>query len=279
MVRESPSWQLRVGTPASAIADDVFGYSGFEEHVARPVRRLEIGTPCPTLIMALGSEFRVSPISGRSPFTCQSLFVGPAASPVIVEHGGELRCVEVPLSPWATAAIFGPAQGWPGHATPLNEVWKRAGGELEESLAGLPSWAGRFEMLDQILSVKIPARCGPPSKLRWAWNEVSHLGGDARVNKLAASLGWSSRHFITKFQESVGLTPKAQARRWRFQKARTYLDQTSLSLAQVAGLCGYSDQSHLTREFRELGSCTPAAYRAVRFANLPGLPAEATEGQ
>ena len=63
IVQESPSWQLRVGTPASTIANDMFGYSGFEEHVARPVRRLEIGTPCPTLIIALGSEFRVSPIS------------------------------------------------------------------------------------------------------------------------------------------------------------------------------------------------------------------------
>jgi AraC-like DNA-binding protein len=278
-VQESLSWQLQVGTPAPAIAGDVFGYSGYDEHVARPVRRLEIGTPCPTLIIALGSEFRVSPISSRSAFTCQSLFVGPAASPVTVEHGGELRCIEVSLSPWATAAIFGPAGGWPGQVAPLNEVWRRAGGELEDTLAGSPSWAERFEMLDQIFGLEIPARCGPPSKLRWAWNEVKHLGGDARVNKLAASLGCSSRHFIAKFQETTGLTPKAQARRWRFQKARTYLDRTSLPLAEVAALCGYSDQSHLTREFRELGACTPAAYRAVRFSDLPGLPAEANQAQ
>jgi AraC-like DNA-binding protein len=212
-------------------------------------------------------------------FTCQSLFVGPAASPVTVGHGGEMRCIEVSLSPWATAAIFGPAEGWPVHVSPLNEVWERAGGEIEESLAGLPSWAARFEMLGQIFGAAIPVRCGPPSKLRWAWNEVSQLGGDARIKKLAASLGWSSRHFISKFQEITGLTPKAQARRWRFQKARTYLDHTSLPLAEVAALCGYSDQSHLTREFRELGGCTPAAYRAVRFSDLPGLPAEANQAQ
>jgi AraC-like DNA-binding protein len=261
------------------MADDVFGYSGYAEHVARPVRRLEIGTPCPMLIIGLGSEFRVSPISSLSAFTCQSLFVGPAASAVVVEHGGEMRCIEVSLSPWAAAAILGPAKGWPVHVAPLNEIWQRAGGELEESLTGLPSWAARFKMLDHIFGVEIPARCAPPSKLRWAWDEVSHLGGDARVSKLAASLGWSSRHFISKFQEIAGLTPKAQARRWRFQKARIYLNQTSHSLAQVAALCGYSDQSHLTREFRELGSCTPAAYRAVRFSDLPGLPAEATEAK
>jgi len=278
-VQESPSWQLQVGTPAPAIAGDVFGYSGYDEHVARPVRRLEIGTPCPTLIIGLGSEFRVSLISSRSAFTCQSLFVGPAASAVVVEHGGEMRCIEVSLSPWAAAAMLGPAEGWPVHVAPLNEVWQRTGGEVEESLTGLPSWAARFEMLDHIFGAEIPAQCARPSKLRWVWNEVSQLGGDARVYKLAASLGWSSRHFISKFEEITGLTPKAQARRWRFQKARTYLDQTSLSLAQVAALCGYSDQGHLTREFRELGSCTPAAYRAVRFSDLPGLPAEAIEAK
>jgi hypothetical protein len=148
---------MQVGTPASAIAGEVFGYSGFDENVAHPVRRLEIGAPCPTLIIGLDSEFRVSQLSSQSAFTCQSLFVGPAASPVIVAHGGELRCIEVSLSPWATTAILGPAGGWPGHAAPLNEVWHQAGGELEESLAGLPSWAARFKMLDQIFGLEIPA--------------------------------------------------------------------------------------------------------------------------
>jgi AraC-like DNA-binding protein len=229
------------------------------------------------LIIGLDSAFRVSPISSRSAFDCQSLFVGPAASPVIVEHDGELRCIEVSLSPWATGAIFGPAEGWPEDVTSLNEVWQCAGGELEESLARSSSWAARFKMLDETIGSRMPAPRAQTSGLRWAWNELARLGGDVSVNKLAASLGWSTRHFISKFQEITGLTPKAQARRLRFQKARACLDETSFSLAQVATLCGYSDQSHLTREFRELGSCTPASYRAVRFADLPGLPAEAID--
>jgi AraC-like DNA-binding protein len=172
---------------------------------------------------------------------------------------------------------FGPAGGWPRHVAPLREIWERAGGELEESLDRVPSWAARFAMLDDLFGVRIPAMSTQSNKLRWAWNKISRLAGDVRIHKLAAGLGWSSRHFISTFRETVGLTPKAHARRCRFQKARTCLDQTSLSLAEVAALCGYSDQSHLTREFRELGSCTPAAYRAVRFSDLPGLPAEAAD--
>jgi hypothetical protein len=169
-VKESLLWQLQLGTPAPAIRADVFAYSGYEEHVARPVRRLEIGTPCPTLIIGFRSEVRISPISSQSTFSCESLFVGPAASPVTVEHGGELRCIEGSLSPWATAVIFGPAEAWPRHAAPLHEVWQRAGGEVEESLAGLPSSAARFEMLDQIFGLEISTKSAPPNNIgaeRW----------------------------------------------------------------------------------------------------------------
>jgi hypothetical protein len=85
-VQESPSWRLQVGTPAPALAGDVFGYSGYDEHVARPIRRLEIGTPCPTLIIGLGSEFRVSPISSRWRRT--ALYRGIAQS---LGNGGDFR--------------------------------------------------------------------------------------------------------------------------------------------------------------------------------------------
>jgi hypothetical protein len=179
-VKATPSWRRQIGSPAQPIAGDVLGYSGFEENVTHPVRRLEIGTPCPMLIIGLDSEFRVSPISSQSAFTCQSLFVGPAASPVTVEHSGKLCCVEVSLNPWAAAAIFGPAEGWPGHVMPLSEIWKKAGGELEESLAGVPSWTARFMMLDDVFGVAIPAMTTQSNKLRWAWNEISRLGGHAR---------------------------------------------------------------------------------------------------
>jgi AraC-like DNA-binding protein len=49
------------------------------------------------------------------------------------------------------------------------------------------------------------------------------------------------------------------------------------TLADTAAACGYSDQSHFTREFGAFVGCTPAAYRAARFADLPGTPASVLE--
>jgi len=78
---------------------------------------------CPRYYPA-GFRVSSSPISSRSGLPVKALFVGPAASPVTVEHGGELRCIEVSLSP-GNAAIFGAEGGWP-NVSPLNEVWQRA---------------------------------------------------------------------------------------------------------------------------------------------------------
>ena len=51
------------------------------------------------------------------------------------------------------------------------------------------------------------------------------------------------------------------ARVLRFNRA-VHLVTDGEDLATVAAACGYYDQPHLTREFRELAGRTPAAFAA-----------------
>lgn len=80
-------------------------------------------------------------------------------------------------------------------------------------------------------------------------------------------------HLAACFRDATGVTPKVAARRLRFDRARGMVEASGLGLADIAAACGYSDQSHLTREFTELAGCAPATYRAARFPDLPGTPA------
>jgi transcriptional regulator GlxA family with amidase domain len=111
-------------------------------------------------------------------------------------------------------------------------------------------------------------------EIRWAWSEIKRLNGNVAIAQMARSIGWSSRHFVSCFREQIGLTPKAASRRFRFDRARRLVDGLAPALAEVALVCGYSDQSHLTREFQELAGCSPAAYRFARFSDLPGIAAD-----
>lgn len=59
------------------------------------------------------------------------------------------------------------------------------------------------------------------------------------------------------------MNPKEYARIVRFQKSLKLMqNQTeNISQAQIAYQCGYSDQSHFIREFRELSRYTPLSLK------------------
>jgi AraC-like DNA-binding protein len=99
--------------------------------------------------------------------------------------------------------------------------------------------------------------------------EVGHVwhrlqGGAASVTALAAEVGWSRRHLAERFRREIGLPPKVAARVLRFERAKAELlrPDTAPRLADVAASCGYADQAHLTREWRELAGCTPSQWLA-----------------
>jgi AraC-like DNA-binding protein len=81
---------------------------------------------------------------------------------------------------------------------------------------------------------------------------------NARLARLAHM---SVRAFERKFQAVFHMTPQKYLRKLRMRTASRALVSTGQTLAEVAAGCGFSDQSHFTREFRRHFGRTPRAYR------------------
>ena len=65
---------------------------------------------------------------------------------------------------------------------------------------------------------------------------------------------------IARFREQIGVAPKTLARVIRFDRAvRLLRASAQQGLAEIAFACGYFDQAHMNREFRELAGTTPKA--------------------
>jgi AraC-like DNA-binding protein len=95
-------------------------------------------------------------------------------------------------------------------------------------------------------------------------------GGRHSVVALADEIGISVRTLHRDFTSVVGLPVKSFASIVRFQRAMRYIQASpSMALAEIATECGYSDQAHMTREFRFLGGFTPSARPDVPIINLP----------
>lgn len=79
------------------------------------------------------------------------------------------------------------------------------------------------------------------------------------VTELASIACLGKKQFERLFHETVGANPKEYARIVRFQKSLKLLQHSSghANQAQLACQCGYADQSHFIREFKQFSGHTP----------------------
>jgi AraC-like DNA-binding protein len=99
---------------------------------------------------------------------------------------------------------------------------------------------------------------------------------------LARLAHMSVRAFERKFRAIFHLTPQKYLRKLQMRMASRALVYTEQPLADVALRCGFSDQSHFTREFRRHFGRTPREYRhhyALGFGDAVPVIESAATGQ
>ncbi len=90
----------------------------------------------------------------------------------------------------------------------------------------------------------------------------AELDAPLRATDLAALAHLSSSHFCRAFKARFGQPPHAYVLRRRVERAKCLMvSGTPQSLADIALTCGLSDQSHLTRVFRQITGESPGAWR------------------
>ena len=88
-----------------------------------------------------------------------------------------------------------------------------------------------------------------------------HLAEDLHLTQLAALIPMSPHYFSSLFKQSVGLSPHQYVIRSRVERARKLLLSEQLSIAEIACLVGFANQSHLNRHFKRWFGMTPKAIR------------------
>ena len=92
-------------------------------------------------------------------------------------------------------------------------------------------------------------------------------GGQAlSVSDMSRAVGLSESWFSHLFKNTTGTTPLQWQLRQRVELAQSLLSDSNLSVADVAGRLGFTDQAHLTKVFRQVTGDTPAAWRRSQLS-------------
>jgi AraC-like DNA-binding protein len=89
------------------------------------------------------------------------------------------------------------------------------------------------------------------------------LSNSPDVEAAAVSLGVSRRQLERRFKARVGMPPKHFARIRRFQRVFHAMEEDSAGWVDAAADCGYYDQAHLIRDFRDFAGEPPSQLLAA----------------
>ena len=264
--------ELVFGNPGPELRAHVRGYCGYFESGSGLTPRVELPSGTVGLIVGFGPSVGIAYPRHRSGSTTRatSFVAGLHDSYAVAESIGWQHGLQVDLTPIGAHMLLGvPMDSLANRVVELEEVLGEFAARLVEQLYETATWQARFDVLDAAIASRVATAREPSPAISWAWRRLTETGGRLGIGALADELGSSRQYLVTRFREEVGLPPKTLARILRFQRAIRLLardDETRLTW--IAHECGYYDQAHFNRDFREFAGSTPSEFLLARLATI-----------
>ena len=216
----------------------------------------------PELIFNFGDPFRAVGNNGETIEQPLLMLVGQITGPFTVVPTGRMDLIAVRFRPHGAALVCDDlgaiTDTWvDGAMLPVLALV-----DLYDLMREAPDATTRIDLIGGWLRACAQLRPSPDFDVVQAVEAIEESHGTISLDALAETLDVSLRQLQRRFAKQVGIAPKLLARIRRFQRVFSAWRDDAGSLARVAAECGYFDQSHLIRDFRELAGAAPAAFLA-----------------
>jgi AraC-like DNA-binding protein len=134
---------------------------------------------------------------------------------------------------------------------------------LEKELAAIESPEAKIAALEKALLNRIASMAKAKLLSRPVALDILEACGRIRVGEISQKHAIQARKLERVFLEEIGVTAKVFSRIVRFNHAKQMIEKNpEIDLLTLTYECGYADQPHFTRNFREMFGITPAGFKA-----------------
>jgi AraC-like DNA-binding protein len=252
--------------PLSAFVE-AFCFSVGEASLQTKERRLPDGRMA--LVINLGQEIlRVAPPEQADQFQSfhGSVLSGAQSQFSVLDTTTLTTTMFVCFKP-GSARLFlpMPATELTNQVVDLSRVFGTAALDLREHLQAAQTNDDLVSILERFLLACVAWEQAPHPAVTFALASFQDRPKRRSISEVTAQLGVSPKHFISLFEEAVGLTPKVFCRLLRFQEVlRRITRGQPVRWADLALDYGYFDQAHFIHDFQAFAGLTPSAYLAQR---------------
>jgi AraC-like DNA-binding protein len=225
----------------------------------------------PEMILHFGDRFERVAATGPE-IQSRMIYAGQVTSPLLLRPTGRVAVLGVRFLPHGASALLGvPQHELAGLTLGIDLLSPRLQHDLVRVQDGAIDLRAAAAAVQRVLQRWLrPERIDP--RVRFAVDRIDRGRGMVGMDTLARAAGMSRRHLERQFLATVGITPKRFARIIRFQHAVRSLQSSDdrRAGAETAAACGYADQSHFIRDFREFAGCPPSEH-LLRNGELTGF--------
>ncbi|WP_017495660.1 helix-turn-helix domain-containing protein [Flavobacterium sp. WG21] len=211
------------------------------------------------IIFYFGNELRISSNGVLKPLS-SPFMIGLLHQPAVFNSVDSLEIIGIRCYPWMVFDLLGLSsqkgkEGVQVFEHPIAKLQSVlndliASHKIEEAIAKVEDYFFAAE-----------AKSDSNSLISKAGIAMTAAGGRISVREVAAASHATIRTLERNFKQSSGYTVKDVSAVMRFEQARNRLWlEPNLSIASLAQELGYTDQSHLSKEFKRYSGTTPGAF-------------------
>lgn len=181
--------------------------------------------------------------------------------------GGFSGMLGVSFTPHALYYLLNiPADNIKRMALDLETAWGVAGKYLDERLFAENCKLQKIKHIETFMLSRLKHITEDKNEyILAATRDIFNTGGLISIAEICKKIGFSERYLFNHFAKIIGLNPKETGKVIRLQRALRLMEQQSDSLTEVAFNCGFYDQAHFIKDFKNYAGVTPKTY----VNNLP----------